>query len=234
MALSMADRCFRKVRRRSARAMLLACLVWLLPVSVALSAHAIGINEDGAAAQLTHGALDPAATYVTSLIEEVVPHLLATPSAQRPQELRRLLEENVDASGIARFAMGRYWRLADDDERTEFVRLFFELLVQTSDAGLADYKSDKFRVAETRPADDNGVVVRSALRLRDGPSVQIEWRLRREMERFKIQDVIVEGISIRIALRDVFAAAIHEKGGTIGALLAAMRELAQSGTRAAP
>jgi ABC-type transporter MlaC component len=54
------------------------------------------------------------------------------------------------------------------------------------------------------------------------------------MERFKIQDVVIEAISMRIALRDLFAATIHEKGGTVGALLAAMRELAQSGRRAAP
>jgi ABC-type transporter MlaC component len=54
------------------------------------------------------------------------------------------------------------------------------------------------------------------------------------MERFKIQDVIVEGISIRIALRDMFAAAIHERGGTVAALLAAMREFTRSRTRDTP
>jgi len=229
MALSTADRALGGIIARSLRAVSLAGLVWLCLVSAALPADAIA-DENGAA-QPRADVRDPAATYVSALMEQAIPQLLAMPGAQRPQELRRLLDENVDLTGLARFAMGRYWRLANDDERVEFVRLFQELLVQTSNAGLADYKSEKLRVADTRLADDDEVVVRSALGLQDGLSVQIEWKLRREMESFKIQDVIVEGISIRIALRDLFAAAIHERGGTVEALLAAMRDLARSRTR---
>jgi phospholipid transport system substrate-binding protein len=229
MALSTADRALGGIIARSLRAVSLAGLVWLCLVSAALPADAIA-DENGAA-QPRADVRDPAATYVSALMEQAIPQLLAMPGPQRPQELRRLLDENVDLTSLARFAMGRYWRLANDGERVEFVRLFQELLVQTSNAGLADYKSEKLRVAETRPADDDEVVVRSALGLQDGPSVQIEWKLRRETETFKIQDVIVEGISIRIALRDLFAAAIHERGGTVAALLAAMRDLARPRTR---
>ena len=233
MALSTVDRGLGSIIARSLRAMSLAGLVWLYLVNAALPADAIGADENGVA-QLRADARDPAAIYVTALMEQAVPHLLAMPGPQRSQELRRLLDENIDLPDIARFAMGRYWRLAEEGERAEFVRLFQELLVQTATAGLADYKSEMLRVAETRPADDNEFLVRSALSLQDGPSVQIDWRLRREMERFKIQDVVVEGISIRIALRDMFATAIHERGGTIAALLATMRELARSRTRDAP
>jgi phospholipid transport system substrate-binding protein len=218
----------------SMRAVILASLTWLPLCGAAVSALATGANENGAAAQLKDGAGDAATIYVKSLIEEAVPRVLATPSPQRPQELRRLLEENIDLPDIARFAMGRYWRLADDGERAEFVRLFRELAVQTSNAGLAEYKSEKLRVAEARPADDEEILVRSAFSLQDGPSVQIDWRLRRDRERFKIQDVIVEGISIRIALRDMFATAIHDRGGTVAALLAAMRDLVRPRTQDAP
>jgi phospholipid transport system substrate-binding protein len=228
MALSTADRGLGSIVAGSIRAVSLAGLAWLYLVSAALPAVAIA---DDAVAPPTADVRDPAAIYVSALIEQAIPQLLAMPDPQRPQELRRLLDENVDLTGLARFAMGRYWRLANDGERVEFVRLFNELLVQTSNAGLADYRSEKFRVAEARPADDDEVLVRSSLGLQDGPSVQIEWRLQREMDRFKIQDVVVEGISIRIAMRDMFAAAIHEKGGTVAALLAAMRDLARPRTR---
>jgi phospholipid transport system substrate-binding protein len=234
MTLFTAGRRFGNMIGPSMRAATSAGLVWLCLLGAAAPAIAADPEEDGAAAPLTDSARDPAAIYVRSLIEDVVPHLLATSGPQRPREMRRVLEENIDLPGIARFAMGRYWRMADDGERAEFVRLFLELLVQTSTAGLADYKSETLRVAETRPAPENEVLVRSALSLQGRPPVQIDWRLRREMERFRIRDVVVEGISIQIALRDIFAAAIHEKGGTVAALLAAMRELVQSGVRTAP
>lgn len=217
------------------QAMHVAGLVAFCIAGITSLPDAVGANrgDNGARAEITAAARDPAATYVTALVEEAVPHLLATPDPQRVDALRRLFEEHLDLPGIARFAMGRYWRLVEEGERTEFVRLFRELLVQTSNASLADYKSEKLRVTETRPAEDNEVLVRSALSLADGPSVQIDWRLRREMERFRIQDVVVEGISVRIALRDLFAAAIREKGGTMAALLSAMRDLVPSPPREA-
>ncbi len=211
-------------------------VVWVLSIcmaSVVMSPEAVGTDRgrDEAPAQLTAGAHDPAAGYVIALVEETVPQLLATPDAQRSNQLRRLFDEHIDLLGIARFAMGRYWRLTGDEERAEFVRLFRELLVQTSNASLADYRSERLRVTETRPAEDNEVLVRSALSLNDGPHVQIDWRLRRDAERFRIQDVIVEGISVRIALRDLFAIMIQEKGGTMATLLSAMRELVPSPPR---
>jgi len=234
MGIFTTDRCcFGNMIGWFVRTIIWASLV-LLPVSGTTAPALAGTNEDGPAAQAKDSAGDAAAVYVTSLVEETVPRLLAMPGPQRPQELRRLLEENIDLPDIARFAMGRYWRLADEGERAEFVRLFGDLLVQTSNAGLADYKSEKLRVAEARPADNDEILVRSAFSLQDGPSVQVDWRLRRDSERFKIQDVIIEGISIRIALRDMFATVIHDRGGTVAGLLGAMRELARPRTQDAP
>lgn len=209
------------------RALRVAGLVSLCIAGIPLLPDAVGadLGDDNARAEITAAAHDPAATYVTALVEEAVPHLLATPGPQRVEALHRLFEEHLDLPAIARFAMGRYWRLTEEDERAEFVRLFRELLVQTSNASLEEYRSEKLRITETRPAEGNEVLVRSALGLTDGPAVQIDWRLRREMQRFRIQDVVVEGISVRIVLRDLFATAIREKGGTMAALLAAMRDL---------
>lgn len=200
--------------------------------SIVVPAHAASTKaSDGLTAEATAGAHEDAASYITALVEQTVPEVATTPAPQRSYALRRLLDEHADLPGMAQFAMGRYWRLANDGERIEFVRLFQELVVQTSDAGLADYNVRKFRIARTRDAGDNEIVVRSELSLNDGPAVQIDWTLQRTEERFRISDVVVEGISIRIAMRDLFAAAIQEKGGTIAALLASMRDLVRSPMR---
>lgn len=233
MARSACERGSRTTLKRAMRAAGIAGLAWFCLAGGVVPANSFGggANENGVAAPTTIETREQAAAYVTALVEEVVPQLLAVPVPARSDELRRLLEANIDMPGVAQFAMGRYWRLANDDQRTEFVRLFRELVVQTSDAGLANYKGGDLRIAETRPTDDGETLVRSELRLTDGPPVQIDWRLQREQDRFRIRDVVVEGISIRIALRDFFAATTQEKGSTAAALLAAMRELVQSPRR---
>jgi phospholipid transport system substrate-binding protein len=168
---------------------------------------------------------DEPGRYVAGLVERTVPRLAAMPPPARPGELRRLFDENVDLAGIARFILGRYWRTASENERAEFTRLFAELIVQTSDAGLAGYAGQRLRVSDARAVEDGEIIVRSELSQTDGPAIRIDWRLRQQSDGFKITDVAVEGISVRGALRDFVAAAVQERGGTIAALLAALREL---------
>lgn len=180
------------------------------------------------AAGSTH---DEPSRYVTNLVEKTVPRLAAMPQPARPPELRRLLDENLDLAGIARFVLGRYWRMASEGERAEFTHLFTELIVQTSDAGLAGYTGQRLRVSDVRAVEDGEVTVRSELGQTDGPAIKIDWRLRRQRDRFRIVDVAVEGISVRVALRDLVAATIQESGGTIAALLATMRTLVREAPR---
>lgn len=227
MALSSRERRLSVITKGPLRATCLGGVVWCFLASAAISADDIVSDREmpGAATQVTADARDSAATYVTGLVQQAVPKLLTMPAIQRPDELRRLFEGNIDLPGMARFAMGRYWRQANDAERAEFVELFQALLVQTADKGLADYRGGKLSVLDTRAGDEGEVLVRSALNLQEGPSVRVDWSLRRDMGRLRIQDVVVEGISTRIALRDLFATVIQEKGGTVAALLGTIREL---------
>lgn len=168
---------------------------------------------------------DEPGRYVTDLVEKTVARLAAMPPPARPPELRRLFDENLDLASIGRFVLGRHWRIASEGERAEFTHLFTALIVQISDGGLAGYAGQRLRVLDTRAVEDGEVMVRSELGQTDAPAIKIDWRLRRQRDRFRIVDVTVERISVRVALRDLVAAVIQERGGTIAALLATMREL---------
>lgn len=219
----MAHRPFRPARRvaRLAHAVILS-LAFLCGPDLAVRAE----SEDGAAARAATALRDPAGSYIHGLADHTLPQLVAMPAPQRTQELRRLLDTNVDLPAIARFALGRSWRMASEEERAEFVHLFRELVLRTSETGLANYRGHTLRIAESRPvADSDEVVVRSELTLKEVPPLQVNWWLRREAETFRILDVAVEGVSVRISLRDYFNAVVQEKGGTMPALLRALSEL---------
>jgi ABC-type transporter MlaC component len=63
----------------------------------------------------------------------------------------------------------------------------------------------------------------------NGGRVVIEWSLVDSGGHYRITDVVVTGLSMKIAFRDQFSSWIENNGGRFGALLAVLRQqLAQA------
>jgi len=52
------------------------------------------------------------------------------PREERIEVFRDLLHNGFAVEGISRFVLGRYWRVASEEEKTEFVNTLEEILVQ--------------------------------------------------------------------------------------------------------
>ena len=146
------------------------------------------------------------------------------PRAEREQRVRAILENNFDILAIGRFAMGAYWRDASEAQRSEYLSLFENSLVNTYTTRFEDYSGQTLRVKGFNASGDTDSIVLSEIVQKDGPSVNVEWRVRKEGNNFKIVDVIVEGISMSITQRSDFASVIQHGGGSIDTLLASLRE----------
>lgn len=196
-------------------------------VALGLAADSMAQSSQSQVANARHGSAQSAEAgrSLVRVVDQAIIRLTGDLSPpQRIQELHRLLKEHVDLPALGRFALGRYWRSASDRDRADFLTLFEELIVRTSEAGLDDFTGDALHLTETRDADDE-FIVRSALTIREGRTVQIDWRLDNDLARLRIQDIVVEGISVRVMLRDYFAAAIQERGGMPTSLLSVMHEM---------
>ena len=134
-------------------------------------------------------------------------------------EFRRLLKQGFALNGIARFVLGRYWRTANDAQRTRYLRLFEEFIVLTYSARLGQYAGETFKVLDERDDGGRGRLVASLIVRDDGAPVKVQWRVREGRSELKIVDVVIEGISMAITQRSEFAAVIRRKGGTIDGLL---------------
>lgn len=208
-------------RRVGAAAALIGC------AALGLAADSKAQSGPNQVANARHGSAQSAEAgqFLVRIVDNAITRLTGDLSPpQRVQELHRLLKEHFDLPALGRFALGRYWRNASDRDRADFIVLFEELIVRTSEAGLDDFTGDALSLTETRDADGE-FIVRSALTVRDGKTVQIDWRLDNDLARLRIQDIVVEGISIRVMLRDYFAAAIQERGGTPTRFLSTMHEM---------
>jgi len=150
------------------------------------------------------------------------------PQTERLARFRELFHADFDGPGIARFVLGRYWRSASEQEQQEFLRLFEDYVVFVYGTRLSNFNGETFKVRSSR-TDDSGTVVSSDI---VGPSgdapIKVDWRLITDKGAFKINDVVIEGISMLVTQRSEFASVIQRHGGQVGGLLTMMRERART------
>ena len=144
--------------------------------------------------------------------------------AVRQERFRQLFHADFDCPGIARFVLGRYWRDASEEEQKDFVKLFEEYVVFVYTARLSNFGGQDFKIRGSR-SDGDGVMVSTDVFSPGGSSpLKIDWRLVSDNGTYKINDVIVEGVSMLVTQRSEFASIVQRNGGQVRGLLAMMRE----------
>ncbi|MCG8359020.1 MAG: ABC transporter substrate-binding protein [Kiloniellales bacterium] len=142
----------------------------------------------------------------------------------RKAELRRLIKAGFELPVIGRFVLGKHWRKATDEERTEYSALFEDFLTATYARRLSSYSGEVLKVGSAREASAKGLIlVESKIERQAGADVKVDWRLRQTQGAWRIVDVVVEGVSMAQAQRSEFDAVIRQGGGQIQALLKRLR-----------
>lgn len=201
-----------------------------LAAAVAVTAVAQRGFAQGRAA--SGSAVPNAETFVSSLAQRGIADLTGrgTSESERNRRFRSMLLENFDVPTIGRFALGRYWRMATEQERSEYMNLFTDQLVNSYANRFAEYQGEQVRVTGSRTTAEGDIIVASdVLRPNQPAPNKVDWYLRRDGSSFKIVDVRVEGVSMAITQRDEFASIIQRGGGQVSALLQSMRS--RSGAR---
>ena len=93
----------------------------------------------------------------------------------------------------------------------------------------AEFSSEKFDVGASRPYKNNPdfVSVESKLRQENGEPIQVNWRVRKRGDGYKIVDIVAEGVSIAVTLRSEYVSVLKQNGGDVDALTQVLRELAK-------
>jgi phospholipid transport system substrate-binding protein len=143
---------------------------------------------------------------------------------ERTQRFRHLLTEGFDVPQIGRFVLGRYWRVATEDERAEYLRLFEDFIVSNYATRFGEYAGENLKIGAATRTGEADITVSSELIRPNGAPVRVEWKVRQQDGGFKITDVAVEGVSMTITQRDDFSASIQRNGGKVEGLLTMLRE----------
>jgi len=145
----------------------------------------------------------------------------------RDARYRELLQQAFDMPTIGRFVIGRNWASMSPQQQQDYMQLFEDLILKTYGDKMNFYSGEGFKVTGSRPENERDQIVTSQIIQRGGkPPVNMDWRVRQKANGFAVLDVMIEGVSQSVTLRQEYASLIQRDA--IEGLLKTMRERAAS------
>jgi len=155
-----------------------------LLVGLALAAHA-GVPTDqvkGATDQVLKTLQDPA---------------LKSPdkTAERRQQLRAIVDQVFDWQETGKRALARHWQTLKPEQRQEFSALFADLVERSYVGKIEAYSGEKVAyVGDTIEGDQ--ATVKTKLITKSGTEIPLDYRMQKEGDRWRVYDVLIEGVSL--------------------------------------
>lgn len=118
-----------------------------------------------------------------------------------------------DRRYAAQLVLGKHWRNASDDERSDFIEAFYESLLRKYGDGVLQFDQSSFEVLPFRGDESKPrTTVKTIIRLDNGTKVPVNYGLVKRDSGWMMFDVTIEGISYIRNFRTELNAEIQAKG----------------------
>jgi len=166
---------------------------------------------------------EEAAKFLTTLGNEAISILRSKGATldQRENRLRELLGRSFDLKKIGRYVLGRAWKKATPEQRSEYQALFRENVLRTYARRIGGYAGQTLKVVNAAPMGKQDALVTTEIARPGGAPIKAGWRVRGGPGGHKILDVIVQGLSMITTQRSEYAAMVRSQG--LSGLLEALR-----------
>jgi phospholipid transport system substrate-binding protein len=125
----------------------------------------------------------------------------------RMDAIRALVRDIFDIREAAKLSLGPEWSARTAEERTEFVRLFAELVERSFISGIAA----RIRLSDgvhvnfiDESVDGTQATVRTAIASKSGAELPFHYRMIERGQRWAVRDVVVDGVSLAANYRAQF------------------------------
>jgi phospholipid transport system substrate-binding protein len=128
-------------------------------------------------------------------------------------QIAAIVDPYLDFTIMSEEVLGVGWRRADARQRTRFMEVFKQLLINDYAAVFKQYNGQTLKVTDSRweDATHDRATVSSRIESPDAQPVQVDYRLFRTSGRWKVYDVVVDGVSLLINYREVFASELQHE-----------------------
>ena len=144
---------------------------------------------------------------------------------EKIESFENILNENFDMKTIGRFSLGRYWRTSTLEEKKEYIDLFTNMVISMYSERFSEYKGQQLSTTDSRMTNKRDTLVLSKIisNTDNNSSIKVDWLVRYKNNKYKVVDVIVEGISMALTQRQDFAAVIQRGGGKTKVIIEHLR-----------
>jgi phospholipid transport system substrate-binding protein len=151
--------------------------------------------------------------------------------AQRKADFSTLFTSNFDVPTIGRFVLGRYWRTATPQQQQDYLTTFGQYVVAVYADRFSTYTGVTFKATTAQQNGDTATVASVIDRGNGAPPVNVEWVLiPGGPSGYKIVDVKVENLSMRLTQRDEFSSVIEHNGGNVQSLIDLLKQKVKQGS----
>ncbi|WP_425270323.1 MlaC/ttg2D family ABC transporter substrate-binding protein [Halomonas alkaliantarctica] len=140
-------------------------------------------------------------------------------------ELEELVDSNLDQVADFRYigasVMGNYFRNATPEQRSRFVDVFRQTLIDTYTRGLVTFDYDELRVLDAQQAqryDDQASVAMEVV-ASNGEVYPVSYSLRLSDGEWRVVNVIVNGINLGLTFRNQFDQAMRDNNRDYDAVI---------------
>lgn len=141
----------------------------------------------------------------------------------RYQLIEPVLNETFDVATMCKIAVGPEWTKMPGDKKGAVLVTFNKYMVTTYASRFKSYKSQEFKVGETKPAGDGRVLVESQLIRSNGEPVELNYLFRQNKDVWRVIDIYLAGaISQMAQMRSDFAKTVVDGGAD--ALIASLEQ----------
>lgn len=137
--------------------------------------------------------------------------------------LAKIVDDTVDATGVARFCLGRFWRVATPAQQRDYLEVFHGILVNSVSGRIGQYQGVSFTIGQTAPHDGDFLVT-SMLTRPNNAANKVDWLVSVASGSPKIIDLIAEGVSLRLTERSDYVSFLTRNGDNVQALIEALRQ----------
>ena len=156
----------------------------------------------------------PATDQVKGTVDQVI-KILTDPTLkgetkvqERRAKIRQVVLQRFGFTEMSKRSLGRYWSERTPEERTEFVRLFTDLLERAYIDRVDGYTGEQV-VYLGESVDGDYSEVRSKIVTKRNQEIPILYRLQKNNANWEVYDVIVEGVSLVNNYRTQFSKIIR-------------------------
>lgn len=176
----------------------------------------LAFGQGSAAATAAPSAPD---ALIRNLSNDVLEMIRKDPSLQTgdPARINKLVDDVVlpylNFEKMTRLAVGRSWRTATPEQRTQLTREFRTLLVRTYSGAVSAAKDYQVKMQPFRAKpEETDVLVRTSVVPTRGDAIQLDYRLEKTDASWKIYDINVLGVWLIENYKNQFATKVNADG----------------------